>query len=136
MNEATKNEIKQQAILFRKSINRPLTDFQVRVNKAAVELALSQPCLIRKRNDLLNMARKKVADSGYVFKKGKSRSKLYGKGLDSESSESSTPKRPKLDKTLRDEKIKQLEESLATFLSKKNVENKLRWLGITRLVMT
>jgi len=39
------------------------------------------------------MARKKVAADGYVFKKGLSRSKVYG-----QSDVASTPKRPKYDK--------------------------------------
>ena len=47
LNEATKNEIKEQAIIYRKTTNRPLTSFQAHVNQAAIELALSQPRLVR-----------------------------------------------------------------------------------------
>lgn len=46
------------------------------------------------------MARKKVADDGYVFKKGHSRSKIYG-----QSDIPSAPKRPKYDKEAREERI-------------------------------
>ena len=78
----------------RKNANRPLSNFQVCVNAAAVELALGEPRLLRKgnRGELLEKARKKVADDGYCFKKGKSRSKIYGSSDDSECT--SAPKRP------------------------------------------
>ena len=61
------------------SFQANLTDFQERVNAAAVELALQNPALVRKgnRGELLEVARKKVSES-YTFKKGKSRSKMYG----------------------------------------------------------
>ena len=89
LNEEVRQEITDQAIIFRKTTNRPLSDFQLRVNEAAIELALAQPSLVRKRGELLEMARKKVADDGYCFKKGKSRSKVYGSG----DAEPTVPKR-------------------------------------------
>ena len=45
--EHLKKEIEDQAIIYRKS---PLTDFQIRVNDAAIDLALLQPSLLRKGN--------------------------------------------------------------------------------------
>ena len=60
--------------------------------------------LLSKRGDLLALARKKVTDDGYIFKKGHSRSKVYG------SSESeTTPKRPKYDDEMREERLKVIE---------------------------
>lgn len=67
---AAKKEIENQAILFKKNLNSHLTDFQIRINRAAIELAHSKTHLVRKRDELLNMARKKFAVDGYVFKKG------------------------------------------------------------------
>ena len=54
------------------------------------------------------MARKKVADDGYVFKKGHSRSKIYG-----QSDILSAPKRPKYDKEAREEHIVATGEELS-----------------------
>ena len=101
-----------QAIIYRKTTNRPLSNFQCKVNEAAIELALAQPNLVRKRGELLTKARRKVSDDGYCFKKGKSRSKLYGT-----SPESVVPKRIKLDQKMRDERIKGIEEDIADISS-------------------
>jgi len=86
-----------------------LSDFQLRVNEAAIALALAQPNPVRKCGELLENARKKDAEDGYCFKKGKSRSKVYGVG----DAEPSVSKRPKLDQTMREERIKDLEEDIA-----------------------
>ena len=112
-----RKEIEEQALIFRKIANRPLSDFQVRVNHAAIELALGQPSLLRKgnRGELLEKACRKVADDGYYFKKGKSRSKVYGSSDDTEPA--STTKRPKLNQQMREERIKELEEDLADVCS-------------------
>ena len=42
-----RKEIEEQAVIYRKTAN---SDFQIRVNAAAVELALGQPSLLRKGN--------------------------------------------------------------------------------------
>ena len=90
-----------------------MSDFQLCVNEAAIELALAEPSLIRKRGELLENARKKVADDGYCFKKGKSRSKVYGSSDDAPT----TSKHPKLDQTMREDKIKDLEEDITDISS-------------------
>ena len=56
----------------------------------------------------MDKARKKVADNGYCFKKGKSRSKIYGNGDDTE--RGSAPKQPKLYEKRRQERIKELQD--------------------------
>ena len=55
-----------------------LTDYQQRVNTAAENICLKNPSMIRKRAELLERARKEVHDSGYTYRKGKSRSKRFG----------------------------------------------------------
>ena len=46
------------------------------MNKAAVSLCLNNPqLLLKKRSELIAMARQKIIDEGFQFKKGKSRSK-------------------------------------------------------------
>ncbi len=71
-----------------------LKEFEKKVNEYAIELALNDTSLLKKRGDLLALARQKVADSGYVFKKGTSRLKAY---------RAPTPKRPRYDKIMRDD---------------------------------
>lgn len=65
------DEIKRQAIIYRKS---PLTKFQAKVNEAAIYPNQT----FGNRGELLEKSRKLVADEGYNFKKGTSRSKVYG----------------------------------------------------------
>ena len=74
VDDKMRKEIEEQAVIYHKTANRPLNDFEIRVNDAAIELAVGDPSLLRKgnRGELLDKARKKVADDGYCFKKGKS----------------------------------------------------------------
>ena len=51
---------------------------QKRVNSAAADLCRRDVKLLDNRGLLLELSRKKVPDEGYVFKKGHSRSKVYG----------------------------------------------------------
>ena len=92
-------EVRHQASIFRKE---PLTCYQVKVNEAASKIALSQPDLLQKGNGgiLLERARKKVADDGYTFKKGISRSKIYGNP--------STLKRSRVNSDIRQERMQGL----------------------------
>ncbi len=101
LTDICKQHIAEQATINKKTEKRELTEFEKKVNEAAVELYLRNANLLRKRGDLLEKARKKVADDGYGFKKECSRSKLYG-----HSGTSSTPKRPKVDKEMREERVK------------------------------
>ena len=53
----------------------PLTKYKQQINKAAfVELSIENPTSLCDRNALLTSARKRVHDSGYEYKKGKSHS--------------------------------------------------------------
>ncbi len=63
--------------------------------------------MLKRRGELLELSRRKVADEGYVFKKGHSRSKVYG-----ESDTPSAPKRPKFAKEAREERIAAIDEEL------------------------
>ena len=102
--ETSSQEILDQATLFQK----PKTDYQIKVNEAAKIISGSKPYLVRKgnRGELLDLARKKVAEEGYNFKKGYSRSKVYGKGG------GGTPKRPKLDRDMRRQRMDELKEDI------------------------
>jgi len=104
--ESYKQQITQQAAIY-KTDKRDLKDFEKRVNSAAAELCLKDLSLLKRRGDLLEMARKKVAEDGYVFKKGHSRSKLYG-----QSDSPSKPKRCKYDEEAREGRIEAIGEEL------------------------
>ena len=82
-----------------------LTDYQQRVNTAAENICLKNPSMIRKRAELLERARQEVHDSGYTYRKGKSRSKRFG-------TSDSTPKRPKFHHDYRERRMKELGEDL------------------------
>ena len=45
-----RKEIEEQAVIYHKTANRPLNDFEIRVNDAAIELAVGDPSLLRKGN--------------------------------------------------------------------------------------
>ena len=64
LNEET---ISQKAVFFEKS-----TSCQKCVNEASVNLCLKDPSLLMKHGDLFSMAKDKVHEDGYNYKKGKS----------------------------------------------------------------
>lgn len=71
------------------------------MNDDATELCLADVSFLDRRGELLERARKKVVDDGYVFKKGRSRSKQYGI--------LETARRPKCDKDMREEQLQVIE---------------------------
>ena len=87
-------DIKKEAITFTKD---PLSNFSKKVNEAAQEICLRKPSLLKNRGKLLILATQKVHEGGYVYRKGKSRSKAYGSGYEDAS-------RPKRIKTTTDER--------------------------------
>ena len=95
----------EKSVIYRKREGE-LREYEKRVNSAAGELCLRDVSLLVKRGKLLQLARKKVADDGYVFKKGHSRSLVYG------ISREPTPKRPKYSHEMRDNRIEAIEEEI------------------------
>ena len=74
----------------------------MKLNSMAAELCLSDVSLLNRRGELLHKARTKAAED-YVFRKGRSQSKVY-------SSPNNAPKRPKYDKNSREDRVKAIEE--------------------------
>lgn len=70
---------------------------------------MEDPTLLNSQQTLLKLAREKVNESGYQFKKGKSRSKLY-------STDEPATKRPKTLKAVRERHIDELQEDIKTSL--------------------
>ena len=106
LNEAYKNRIVEESKIYKRP-DEQLKALEKCVNDAARDLCLNDVSLLNKRNTLLELARKKVAENGYSFKKGHSRSKVYGQ------LNTSTPRRPKYDEKMREERMQNIEEELA-----------------------
>ena len=100
MSEAYKRHVIEKSVIYRKREGE-LKEYEKWVNSAATDLCLRDVSLLDKRGKLLQLARKKVANDGYVFKKGHSLSKVYGI-----SQHESTPKQPKYSQEMREEGIK------------------------------
>ena len=112
MPESVRDGIKEQSVIYHTT---GLTDFQKKVNAAAAEIALRDPTLVHKgnRGKLLDLARQQVSGDGYIFKKGKSCSKLYG--------EPSPPaKRTKISESLRSQRMVELRDEI------ESIDNHLR----------
>ena len=83
-----------------------MTNYQRQVNKCAQDIAARDPSLLVKRGKLLEAAQSAVYNSGYIFKKGYSRSKRFSNDT------RETVKRPKLSKEIREKRIEYIEEEL------------------------
>ena len=71
-----KDYISEKAVIYgRNNPDKKLSKYQERVNEEAIVLASAQPNLVNSRQKLLQLAQDKVHQGGYIFKKGKSRSK-------------------------------------------------------------
>ena len=100
-----REDTKGKSVIYHSS---ELTDFQKKVNAAAAEIALRHPTLVCKGNRglLLDQARQQVSSEGFVFRKGKSRSKLYGEPSPSPA------KRIKISEALRSQRIVELRDEI------------------------
>ena len=107
MSESYKQHIVKRSVIYQKSEGE-LKEFEKRVNSAAADLCLRDVKLLDKRGMLLQLARRKVADEGYVFRKGHSRSKVYGV-----TPAENTPKRPKYNQEMREDRLEAIEDELA-----------------------
>jgi flagellar biosynthesis GTPase FlhF len=85
-----------------------LTKYQLAINKAAYELCLDDPSLLHNRGELINIARKKIDDEGYCYKKKRSRSKAFGTGVET----SKESKKIKSSAQFRHKRIQALTEDL------------------------
>ena len=100
-------EIMEMAIIYRKETARPLSKYQKKMNDTAQQLCLQNPCLLKKRQLLIDTARAQIIADGFQFVKGKSRSRR-----DQQCDEEPTPKRPKFSQSFRENRMLQIEEDL------------------------
>lgn len=100
-------EICEQAKIFKKE---PISRYHSAINDAAATICLKTPSMLTKRADLLALARKSVDESGFLYTKGKSRSKAFG----SEAGEGlPLRKRPKISQEFRETRRKNITEDLS-----------------------
>ena len=99
-------EIKKEAIFFKKE---PLSTYHIKVNEASQAICLRKPSMLRRRGELLVQAKQSVHDTGYVYRKGKSRSKSYGSAVD----DATRPKRVKTSADERISRMKTIKEELS-----------------------
>ena len=104
----TTDYIRKQAQIYGTKSDNEITPYQKRINEAATEIALQSPDLLSSRQKLLELARIKVNESVYMYKKGKSRLKQFI----SDESLSSTPKRLKVGEAMRVKRMAELGDDI------------------------
>ena len=105
--DLTSNENREQAKIYKKE---SISKYQSAVNDAAASICTRNPAMLTKRGELLTLARKSVDEGGYVYGKGKSRSKAFGSVTDEAGP--SAPKRPKITQEIRDRRRQDITEEL------------------------
>ena len=115
-----RDEILEQAVIYKRDKVRPLTKYQRCINETAQELSLQNPLLLRSRQKLLCAAREKV-DVTYQFKKGKSRSKRHAS-----SSDEQPPKRAKVCQDVRENRMKLVQEEISNLNERLSYKRKRR----------
>lgn len=104
--------IREQAHFYGRDSSKLLTPYQEKVNLAAEKLAVATPTLLHTRQKLLEIARMKVDGDGYMYKKGKSRSKRLREPVSNDGESSERPKRPKSNELVRIQRISHIEETI------------------------
>ena len=100
--------VASMATIYKKESARPLSNYQKRINQAAIDICLKNPGMLKKRQALIDAARRKILVDGFQFVKGCSQSR----SASDDSAEKPKAKRPKLSQDVRDKRMKDLEEDL------------------------
>ena len=72
---ASKDYIAAQSRIYGRNSKGTLTKYQESMNNVAMELCMQNPNLLSDRKALLELSRKKLDETGNMYKKGKSRAK-------------------------------------------------------------
>lgn len=116
-----KSEIRSRSQLFFAK-GKPLSTYHTAMNNAAEDLCLRNPSLLWQRGTLLERARKLVNESGYVYKKGQSRSKVLNPPAES----TSIAKRPKVGAQEREKRMAAVAEDLKDIADRLSFKEKRR----------
>jgi hypothetical protein len=110
---STENDLIEASKIFgKKSTTRSLTDYEKAVNDASFQLAKDNSVLLSRRDELFKLAREKVRESGFKFKKGASRSKLAVPTTATADSQETPHKRLKSTANERKHRLHQIQEEL------------------------
>ena len=107
MGSSNEEEVRAKARIFGRT-GKKLTKYQERMNQMAGDICLNNSALLADKGKLYELAKDKVHDSGYVYAKGKSRSKKFCQVNEEEE----RPKREKIDQQERQHRIESLNEEL------------------------
>ena len=119
-NPVARRSVIEMAKIYKKEENRPLSNYQKAINNTAGEIALRDPSLLARCGDMLNLAREEVQQKGYVYVKGKSRSKR----LMSPPTQAPRPTRQKVSAEVRQRRISALEDDLTSITQLLHFKNK------------
>ena len=101
MEEQNRDKIMREARIY---VKEPLSDYRQQLNRLAGEMCLRDPSLLTKKGELLKLAQKTLNEEGYRYKKGRSRSKVFGSDSDAAS------KRAKVSEDYRQRRLQQIQE--------------------------
>lgn len=76
--QLARDELLEKSRIYQKGNAGTLTNYQQHMNNAAYELCLETPSLVNNEGRLMDLARAKVDEEGYPYKKKRSRSKAFG----------------------------------------------------------
>ena len=100
--------ITKASVLYGRNSAVRLNNYQKQMNEVSKRLCMANPDLLTNQGLLIEKCRVELHNSGYFYKKGKSRSKAF----ETSSSDSATPKRQKISDELRTSRISELEDRI------------------------
>ena len=100
--------ITKASVIYGRNSAAKLNDYQKQMNEVSKRLCMANPDLLTNRSLLIEKCRVELHNSGYSYKKGKSRSKAF----ETSSSDGATPKRQKISEELRTSRISELEDRI------------------------
>ena len=105
--------LEEDSKIFGKNSDKPLTHYQMEINKAAFALCKEDASLLKRRNELFDKAKQKIDQEGFQYKKSHSRSKVFGQGA-VDDQEVQVAKRVKLSSEVRERRIEEVQSDIAT----------------------
>ena len=121
-NVSTEQFLRSKSHFYGSHSSKPLILYQQSINSASEELAVGNPKLLDDRQKLLKLARARVNDDGYNYKKGKSRSKQ----LSEFGTVVTQVKRTTIPAFVRNQRMLHLEDSL------KDIDKQIRFKELRR----
>ena len=73
-------QVREEARIYRKETKRPLTPYQKKINDAAEQICLENPSMLRKRNDLIEVARACIIKETDELRTSAKENKTYSTG--------------------------------------------------------